>query len=153
MDLYNAIAECLRQEGYIINQFTNGNERVIVCEQYFPNGRKVHFSMVVYTYTMSINIVLARLRKSYDEKGSLERLNCLETINHFNKSHDYVSLIIENIDGVNTILGRSKFPVMPDNINYSPNDAYVLTIIRLCKLAEEDFLLYHKLLLEEGLCY
>ena len=133
MDLHNAIAECLRQNGYIFDENSNGS---ITCLNFKQKGSKADmytFSIEFYSSHISIPFIFTFIPNRYENLEFLEKLECLELINELNSRKLFGKLYIKesrNLD-LSAIDFRMDFLVKGDNIDYSPDEDFIQNIVYL----------------------
>lgn len=133
MDLYNATKECFRQKGLRFEEDSFKDERIIKFGGDLQNGERTINIVSFREFDIQIFISYIHLNNSY------KKLECLELINEFNNKFRYGKLYL---DDSNNFICVIDIPVIPDNINFSPNDNYIqniITVIALVYKALEDY--------------
>lgn len=139
MNLYNAIAECLRQKGYIFNDLTNESITCLHFKQNVSKADMYTFSIRFYSSHISIEFIFMNIPDFYENLEPLQKLECLELINEFNSAKKFGKLYIKDWRemGFSVIDFRMDFMVKADNINYSSDEDYIQNIINAIEYFDE----------------
>lgn len=128
MDLYNATKECFRQKGLRFFEDSFKDERIIKFGGDLKNGERTVNIISFRQFDIQIVISYIHLNNSY------KKLECLELINEFNNRFRYGKLYL---DDSNNFICIIDIPVIPDNVNFFPDDDYIQSIITVIAIVYE----------------